>query len=481
MYLMLADEPIMRIDFTQGIFDVLCPGKLPFPLRNVILPMLGDDIQQYRYTFTQNYDAVMEYLASRVLKLERRNAKMILNSYNFSQSQDPYAKAEIAIACRAVSMIDSYWLNDDEMSLQWKDINVRKTPLDEVIAHIALTGSNLMVSNPPYTPELTGQGAYAKAWYREGDRNILYKASNQGGHEARIEESVSRILDCFGIEHVKYEISKFENREITKCENMASEELSIVPAQDFYIYCNRNNLDFLTEAMKIDKERLYQMCVVDYLISNSDRHSLNWGFYMNNATGNLVSIHPLYDHNNAFNERDMNDIDGGKSLIFPNKTKREMALHCISECNIKCIKSIKRDMFVKRSHYDSFMQRAAELGLYEKKNREIWNILNRTGLLKKEEMNMEGYDENTGLPMDKSYLECGLPEYLKKSVEQMIIAWEKKRNDPKYLSWDCVYCELQSNINVAEVEQEITAEQAWHLREKYLHIRREDIFNSVTE
>ena len=84
---------------------------------------------------------------------------------------------------------------------------------------------------------------------------------------------------------------------------------------------------------------------------------------------------------------------------------------------------------------------------------------------------MADYDENSGLPTDRSYLECGLPEYLKKSVEQMEKAWEKKEKGG-YYSWDCDFCELQSDINVAETEQEITSEQAWYLREKYLRIER---------
>ena len=87
---------------------------------------------------------------------------------------------------------------------------------------------------------------------------------------------------------------------------------------------------------------------------------------------------------------------------------------------------------------------------------------------------MDRYDENTGLPIDKSYLECDLPGYLKESIELMKIEWEKKCTDPKYLWWDDAYCELQSNINVAEVERDITTDQAWYLREKYLYIRRED-------
>lgn len=85
------------------------------------------------------------------------------------------------------------------------------------------------------------------------------------------------------------------------------------------------------------------------------------------------------------------------------------------------------------------------------------------------------YDEETGLPKDKGYLECGLPRFLMKSIEQMKGAWKKyDSNDEEYLHWDCDFCELQSDINVAKVEGLITSEQAWYLREKYLRIERTD-------
>ena len=40
--------------------------------------------------------------------------------------------------------------------------------------------------------------------------------------------------------------------------------------------------------------------------------------------------------------------------------------------------------------------------------------------------------------------------------------------------WDCLYCELQADINAAEVDQMITSEQAWFLREKYLGLSRKE-------
>ena len=84
---------------------------------------------------------------------------------------------------------------------------------------------------------------------------------------------------------------------------------------------------------------------------------------------------------------------------------------------------------------------------------------------------LSSYDKN-GLPKDKSYLECGLPEFLQESIEAMKEAWRKIDNDEEYYHWDIDYCNLQTDINIAEVEQIISSEQAWYLREKYLRIER---------
>lgn len=73
---------------------------------------------------------------------------------------------------------------------------------------------------------------------------------------------------------------------------------------------------------------------------------------------------------------------------------------------------------------------------------------------------------------DDSYLECGLPPFLQESVEAMAAAWQKLDAGEEYLRWDCDYCSLQSDINNAEINQLISSEQAWYLREKYLGMER---------
>jgi plasmid maintenance system antidote protein VapI len=84
------------------------------------------------------------------------------------------------------------------------------------------------------------------------------------------------------------------------------------------------------------------------------------------------------------------------------------------------------------------------------------------------------YDAATGLPQSKEYLERGLPLYLQSSLENMIASWKKIDSGKTDYHWDLCWSELNADINSAEVEQEISSEQAWYLREKYLRMKRGD-------
>ena len=84
------------------------------------------------------------------------------------------------------------------------------------------------------------------------------------------------------------------------------------------------------------------------------------------------------------------------------------------------------------------------------------------------------YDKETGLPKSQEYLELDLPSYLQNSIENMKKSWRIVDSGKTDYHWDLNWCELNADINSAEVEQEITPEQAWYLREKYLRLKRGD-------
>lgn len=83
------------------------------------------------------------------------------------------------------------------------------------------------------------------------------------------------------------------------------------------------------------------------------------------------------------------------------------------------------------------------------------------------------YDRQTGLPKDKTYLEKDLPPYLDKSLRAMKRSWEIEDNGGKDMHWDVYWCELNADINSAEIEQSISKEQAGYLRCKYLRMEED--------
>ena len=80
------------------------------------------------------------------------------------------------------------------------------------------------------------------------------------------------------------------------------------------------------------------------------------------------------------------------------------------------------------------------------------------------------YDRNTGKPKNDSYLEKGLPKYLSDSLCAMIESWKIEDSGKRDIHWDIHWCDLNADINSAETEQEISSEQAWYLRRKYLRM-----------
>ena len=83
------------------------------------------------------------------------------------------------------------------------------------------------------------------------------------------------------------------------------------------------------------------------------------------------------------------------------------------------------------------------------------------------------YNPATGLPEDKTYLEYGLPEYLQISHDNMKKTWKILDSGTRTNTWDLYWCELNADINSAEVDELITHEQADYLRRVYLRMVKE--------
>lgn len=327
--LMAKNIPVMKIQ--DGKCNVLCQELLPFSIR------------KENVSVEEFYG---NWINGRAIQLSRANSKMILNSVRVSQS-NAYSICKV---CHGLSFSDMYWFKNEEDDVSWEQINLFDNEISKGMAATALVGDALRENGKIHTPELTTQGVTAKAWIKDSGRTYLYKIG-------RKELAASKILDTLEFSHVKYkevvngELEKVVTplrkeqidalgEKVVKCELITSEDYSMVNFEDYQVYCENHGLNVYQETIKLDKKHYLEMQVADYILNNVDRHTANWGYFMDNTTGELLCLYPLLDHDHAFS-----DVEGMMSqtteermdlytaaLIAQSELQCELGKICFSEC-----------------------------------------------------------------------------------------------------------------------------------------------------
>lgn len=369
LIIMCKNKPVMSINFDEGCYDVLDRKHLPFLIEAKYREPLPEkefytkyDIVQRQSIITDNREAVTDWLSDRVLLLSRKNANWIYNAIGMDQKVTPKQKAIVSLVCRSVSITDNYWVKLAGDKRNWEDINIRQNHLNETIAQIALHGKSGTLQGSLCSPELTTHGAYAKAWRRYPDGSLwLHKLGAHDASEAKIEIEVSNILDKMNVDHVPYIAAEDDGKFVCACPAITSDRLSIISASDLTSYFNIKGFDSKQELVKRDADAICKMSIVDYLVSNRDRHSENWGFMYNPDTMEILGCHPLFDHNNSFANEYMDSEDA--KYMFNGISIKKTAMIAMRHVDFHFTKGFTRKDFMTTLHYKTFMRRASQLGI----------------------------------------------------------------------------------------------------------------------
>ena len=225
---------------------------------------------------------------------------------------------------RCLSLTDTFWMKREDEGLSWSDVSLYSNPFDDIIAHIAFDGTGMYGrQNSPTSPEFATSGSFAKCWIREGEQISLLKRGSSGyanaGFEPYSEKLASDILGAAGIEHVPYEVIRFHDKLACKCPLFTSESQGFVSAHRFFDgpFSVADMLRFA--AAHDSEERFREMIVMDAVFANVDRHAGNYGFLVDNETGEILRMAPLFDQNMACLPMmmEMDDFDEYLSMIGP--------------------------------------------------------------------------------------------------------------------------------------------------------------------
>lgn len=347
--LMLKDIEVMDFSF-DGKVSIFNKKYLPYGLYIED----GKSVDAY----TNNVLNIYHWLATRVIAIDRKYSKIIYNYLDLPQNQDEKTKALFSMSFHSLSLMDSYWIKENDEKIKFKDINLFDNSISNAFVDIFLRGKGITVKKDGIdSRDISTSGQCAKSWVREKDNELyLYKDGNQ--KEVKNEVLASNIISCFNINAVKYNLKMYDKKYVSRCKIITNKEYSIVNKSDYEIYCLNNGINIYDYILKLDGYSYYMMNILDYLIGNNDRHSNNWGFLVNNKTNKIVRLYDLMDFNKSFN--DYKNMDGGKCMTTKETmTQKETAIIAVKKVGMKFDKKLdkiidnirsqqKKEMFIKR-------------------------------------------------------------------------------------------------------------------------------------
>ena len=115
----------------------------------------------------------------------------------------------------------------------------------------------------------------------------------------RAEREVSKLLDFTNVSHVHYDGFQRDGRFLVKCKCLATDEYSVIDAFALKDWCSHVGIDFLGYLEEHYLTDLAKMCVIDYVVANTDRHLGNINFFVDNSTNRVCGMTPLFDHNQS--------------------------------------------------------------------------------------------------------------------------------------------------------------------------------------
>lgn len=211
----------------------------------------------------------------------------------------------LLVRCFGLSLSDQYWICPAGAEMIWEKINFFDNSFSDDMGDVLFGKPKKNEDFDFSSPDNTSDGYLKKRWkIINGKRCLIKGGSNLERQQPFNEVIASKIMDRLNINHVSYNIIWEDGEPYSVCEDFVTRDTELVSAwrivqtqkkdnstsvyQHFVNCCKSLGAADVVPALD-------RMLVLDYLISNEDRHLNNFGLLRNAETLEWIGFAPIYD------------------------------------------------------------------------------------------------------------------------------------------------------------------------------------------
>lgn len=264
--------------------------------------------------YLKKYNDIDGWLRSRAIDAHRTNSRLLRKALRLAPNDDVAAVLRV----HGATITDPYWFLPAGSTLTYEQVRFEKNEF----AELALYGdpdSFSRGSEAAKTPELTNVGSFEKCWKLIDGEWWMYKSGSPAEHFSEL--FIYHFGALLGLNMAQYErgstfdrdadynqvfsIGNRRNSEYIRSKNFTEDATAFEPIYSIL----RDEEDYQANYREMKKlsvkaaAEYVGMIYLDALILNMDRHTNNYGFLRDQATGNILSLAPLFDHNIALISR----------------------------------------------------------------------------------------------------------------------------------------------------------------------------------
>lgn len=343
MYIMSGNKPVIEFNGSTYEYRILEQALAPL--------------------YIINRGNIRRWIEERAVDPTRANSRAVKSMQGLSKNASDYVTA---MKVDVATITDDYWIKGDSDTRTYEDIAFRKNDFFS----LALARDNSALSKKASrTPELTNIGQQEKGWRLEQGEWWLYK-------NEPVREIVSEYITCLVGKALGYDMADYfiENNGAlfikSRCFTGKSCNLHHI---DSIMIDHTEGEQFVTDDdYGYNYRTLYEMspqlasqyldiCTLDAICENFDRHTKNYGILTDRSTGKIIKLAPNYDNNNSLlaNTNLSLDRNSGVMRMFIRFLKKEGITINLPKINQDTIKDIVEDAYLQAGYTQDKIDLAA--------------------------------------------------------------------------------------------------------------------------